>query len=133
LGPILWEKEPTSSVELPVEMVENETRDKVWAASGPYDLRGITSGVVKKRCVSNKVSVGLYAVEWSEWLTIDLSSNFNISWICINQDTLSVLLDALHPGIPIYLEAEVSDLPQVAFVFCSHATLPKCFALWTSR
>jgi hypothetical protein len=49
------------------------------------------------------------------------------------QHTFSVLLGALHPGIPIYLEAEVSDLPQVEFVFCSHATLPKHFALWMSR
>jgi hypothetical protein len=94
--------------------------------------RGITSGVVKKRCISKKVSVGLYAVEWPEWLTTDLSSNFNIAWICIKQDTFSELL-SLHPGILIYLEAEVSYLPQVAFVFSSHATLPKRFSLWTPR
>jgi hypothetical protein len=104
----------------------------VWAASGPYDLRGITSGVVNKRCISKKVSVGVYAVVWPEWLTIDLSFNFNISWICINQDTFSDLLGALHPGMPIYLEVDVSELPQVAFVFFPHATLPKRFSLWTS-
>jgi hypothetical protein len=114
-------------------MIETETRDKVWAASGPYDLRGITSGVVKKRCISKKVSVGLYAAEWPEWLTIDLSFNFDIAWICIKQDTFAVLLGTLHPGVPIYLEAEVSDLPQVVFVFCSHATLPKRFSLWMSK
>jgi hypothetical protein len=133
LVPILWEEKPTSSVKLPVELVENEPRDKVWAASDTYNLRGITSGVVKKRCVSKKVSVGVYDVAWPEWMTIDLSFIFIIAWICIKQDTVSVLLGALHPGTPIYLEAEVSDLPQVAFVFCSHATLPKRFALWTSR
>jgi hypothetical protein len=104
----------------------------VWAASGPYDLRGITSGVVKKRCSSKKVSVGLYAVGWPKWLTIDLSFNFNISWICIKQDTFSVFLGALHPVILIYLETEVSDLPQVESVFWYHATLPKRFSLWTS-
>jgi hypothetical protein len=105
----------------------------MWAASGTYDLRGITSRVVKKRCISKKVSVGLYAVGCPEWLTIYLSFNFNIACICIKQDTFSDLLGALHPEIPIYLEAEVSDLPQVVFVFCSHATLPKRFSLWTSR
>jgi hypothetical protein len=72
-------------------------------------------------------------VGWPEWLTIDLSFNFNIAWICIKQDTFSDFLGALYPGIPIYPEAEVSDLPQVVFVFCSHTTLPKRFSLWTSR
>jgi hypothetical protein len=114
-------------------MIEIETRDKVWAASGPYDLRGITSGVVKKRCISKKVAVGLYDVAWPEWLTIDLSFNFDIAWMCIKQDTFAVLLGTLHPGVPIYLEAEVSDLPQVVFVFCSHATLPKRFSLWMPK
>jgi hypothetical protein len=105
----------------------------VWAASGPYDLRGITSGVAKKRCISKKMSVGLYAVAWTEWLTIDLPFNFDIAWICIKQDTFAVFLGTLHPGVRIYLEAEVSDLPQVVFVFCSHATLPKHFSLWMSK
>jgi hypothetical protein len=71
-------------------MVKTEMRDKVWAASGPYDLRGITFGVVKKRrhCILKRVSVGLYVAGWPEWLTIDLSFNFDIAWICIKQDTL---------------------------------------------
>jgi hypothetical protein len=43
------------------------------------------------------------------------------------------LLGTLHPGIPIYLEAEVSALSQVVFVFCSPATLPKPFSLWMSK
>jgi hypothetical protein len=65
------EGKPTVCVKIPLTMVETETRDKVWTASGPYDLRGITSGVVKKRCISKKVSVGMYDVAYPEWLTID--------------------------------------------------------------
>jgi hypothetical protein len=57
--------------------------------------------------------VGVYAVGWPECLTIDLSFNLNTSCISIKQDIFSGLLGALHSGIPIYLEAEVSDLPQV--------------------
>jgi hypothetical protein len=89
--------------------------------------------VVKKRCISKNFSVGLYAVGWPEWLTIYLSFYFKIAWICIKHYTFSDLLGALHPGTPLYLEAEVSELLQVAFVFCSHATLHKRFSLWTSR
>jgi hypothetical protein len=63
--------------------VKMAVRDQVWAASGPYDLRGITSGVKKNRIVSEKVQVGIYAVGWPEWLTIDLLFNFNIAWICL--------------------------------------------------
>jgi hypothetical protein len=98
--------------------------DKKWAASGHYDMRGITSGVIKERGGAPKIEVGLCAV--------DFSFNSNISWICTKQDNLSNLLEAVYPDIPGYLEAEVLELQEVSLVFCSHANFLKCFSVWTS-
>jgi hypothetical protein len=74
--------------------------DQKWAASDPYDVRGIISGVVKKRGGVPKIEIVLYYLGWAEWFMIDLSLNFNISWICTKQDNLSDLVEALHPSIP---------------------------------
>jgi hypothetical protein len=68
----------------------------------------------------------------SEWITVDLSFNLNISCICNKQDTYSYSLEFLHARIPPYLEADVIELPEVVWVFCSHATLLKQFYLWNS-
>jgi hypothetical protein len=119
-------------VHSPARLYKAEQSNKKWVAAGPYDLRGITLGVVKKHQSETSIEVVLCAVGLPKLLTIYLSFNLNIAWTCTKQDVYSGLFPTLYPEIPHLLEDKLDEFPEVAPVFCSQATFPRRFSLWKS-
>jgi hypothetical protein len=75
---------------------------------------------VKKRAFGLKrKTCGMFAKDWSEWLTVKGAFDLDLEWVCVSKATFVANLVRIYPNTTSIMWKPDMVLPPVNFVFCS--------------